>query len=51
MKEQNIYELINDELNSIIENYIVLKTIIYTFETLEKVISYIQQGKRGDNNV
>ena len=44
----------NDELNSIIENYITIKTIIYTLETIdytletiEKVIDIIKDGKEG----
>lgn len=45
----------NDELNSIIENYIKIKTLIYllekvknTEETIEKVINIIKDGKEGE---
>ena len=44
----------NDELNSIIENYIKIKTLIYllekvrnTEEAIEKVINIIKEGKEG----
>lgn len=44
----------NDELNSIIENYIKIKTLIYilekvrnTEEVIEKVINIIKDGKEG----
>ena len=44
----------NDELNSIIENYIKIKTLIYllekvrnTEEAIEKVINIIKDGKEG----
>ena len=45
----------NDELNSSIENYIRIKTLIYllekvknTEETIEKVINIIKDGKEGE---
>jgi len=44
----------NDELNSTIENYIKIKTLIYllekvrnTEEAIEKVIDIIKEGKEG----
>ena len=44
----------NDELNSIIENYIKIKTLIYllekvrnTEEAIKKVINIIKDGKEG----
>ena len=44
----------NDELNSIIENYIKIKTLIYllekvrnTEEAIEKIINIIKDGKEG----
>lgn len=37
----------NDELNSIIENYIKIKAVIYTLEAIEKVIDIIKEGKEG----
>ena len=44
----------NDELNSIIENYIKIKTLIYllekvrnTEEVIEKIINIIKDGKEG----
>ena len=42
---------LNDKLNSIIKNYIAIKAVIYTLETIDDVLNYIQQGKRGDKNV
>ena len=44
----------NDELNSIIENYIKIKTLVYllekvrnTEEAIEKIINIIKDGKEG----
>lgn len=44
----------NDEFNSIIENYIKIKTLIYllekvrnTEEAIQKVINIIKDGKEG----
>jgi len=46
----------NDELNSTIENYIKIKTLIYilekvrnTEEAIKKVINIIKDGKEGEN--
>ena len=46
----------NDELNSTIENYIKIKTLIYllekvrnTEEAIKKVINIIKEGKEGEN--
>jgi hypothetical protein len=46
----------NDELNSTIENYIKIKTLIYilekvrnTEEAIEKVINIIKDRKEGEN--
>lgn len=63
MKEQNsnMYELINDELNSIFENYkkelnsiivnyILIKTMIYASEVFEKVVSMERNYKNGKYN-
>ena len=47
----SFYENHKDELNSIILNYILIKSIIYASEVIEKVVSNIEQGKRGDKNV
>lgn len=44
-----MYNKINDELNSIIKDYIIIKVVIYTLETIEKVIT-ILQTKKGDKN-
>ena len=45
------YENHKDELNSIIENYITIKAVIDTLETIDEVIDIIQQGKESDKNV
>lgn len=47
----SFYENHKDELNSIILNYILIKTMIYASEVIEKVVSIKEQGKRGDKNV
>ena len=44
----SILEKHKDELNSIIENYIVIKTMIYTIEVFEIMVNIIQQRKWGD---
>ena len=36
------------ELNSIIVNYILIKTIIFAAEIFDKVSNIIQQGKEGE---
>lgn len=41
----SILEKHKDELNSIIVNYIVIKTMIYALEVFEKVVSNIERGK------
>lgn len=47
----SIIEKHKDEINSIILNYILIKTMIYVSEVFEKVVSNIEQRKRGDKNV
>ena len=37
----------NDELKSIIKNYIKIKAVTYTLEAIEKVIDIIKDGKEG----
>ena len=45
------YENHKDELDAIILNYILIKSMIYASEVIEKVVSNIEQRKRGDKNV
>ena len=42
------YENHKDELNSIIENYIAIKAMIDTLETIDEVIDIIKEGKEGE---
>ena len=50
-KEIRVNDELQNKLNSIIKNYIAIKAVIYTLETIDDVLNYIQQGKRGDKNV
>lgn len=47
----SFYENHKDEINSIILNYILIKSMIYASEVIEKVVSNIEQGKRSDKEV
>lgn len=49
-------EKLNDKLNSTIKNYIAIKAVTYAltgcyYETIDEVLNYIEQGKRGDKIV
>lgn len=44
----SILENHKDELNSIIGNYIAIKTVIDTLETIDEVIDIIKEGKEGE---
>ena len=59
-KENRVNDELNDKLNdklkSTIKNYIAIKAMIYAltdcyYETIDEVLNYIQQGKRGDKIV
>ena len=42
-----LIDKLHDKLSPIIENYIKIKAVIYTLETIEKVIDIINDGKEG----
>ena len=44
----SFYENHKDELNSIIENYIAIKAVIDTLETIDEVVDIIKEGKEGE---
>ena len=47
----SFYENHKDDINSIILNYILIKSMINASEVIEKVVSNIEQGKRSNKEV